>query len=67
MSAALRQKKTVPPLKPQRTEYLAAVRYPDGRRDLFRILNAVDLADARELVMLEIGDARCVLIAPRQA
>ncbi len=65
MSAALRQKKSLPVEKPQPQDYIAAVRYPDGRRDLFHILNANDLADARELVMLEIGDARCVLIAPR--
>ena len=44
-------------------EYLAAVRYPDGRRELFRIRNASDLADARELVMLEVGDVQSVLIA----
>lgn len=65
MSAAQRQPKkpsptTVPPI-----QYIAAVRYPDGRRDLFHILNANDLADARELVLLEVGDVRCLLIAPR--
>jgi len=48
-----------------RPEYVAAVRYPDGRRDLFHIRNAKDLADARELVISEVGDVQSVMIALR--
>lgn len=60
------QRKT-PPIAhpPVRAEYVAAVRYPDGRRDLFHIRNAIDLADARELVELEVGDVRSIMIAVR--
>ncbi|MBL8429532.1 MAG: hypothetical protein JNJ95_06555 [Dechloromonas sp.] len=48
-----------------RPEYVAAIRYPDGRRDLFHILNADNLADARELVISEVGDVQSVMIALR--
>lgn len=49
-----------------RREYIAAVRYPDGSRDIFHIRNANDLDDARELVLLEVGDVRSLLIAERR-
>lgn len=48
-----------------RPEYVAAVRYPDGRRDLFHIRNANDMADARDLVITEVGDVQSVMIALR--
>lgn len=48
-----------------RPEYIAAVRYPDGRRDIFHIRNADDLADARDLVISEVGDVQSVMIALR--
>jgi len=48
-----------------RPEYVAAIRYPDGRRDLFHIRNADNLADARELVISEVGDVQSVVIALR--
>lgn len=48
-----------------RQVFVAAVRYPDGRRDLFHVVNARDLADAREMVLLEVGDVGSLLIAPR--
>jgi hypothetical protein len=48
-----------------RAEYIAAVRYPDGRRDIFHIRNADSLADARELVISEVGDVQAVMIAVR--
>lgn len=48
-----------------RAEYVAAVRYPDGRRDLFHIRNADSLADARQLVISEVGDVRSLMIALR--
>ena len=48
-----------------RPEFVAAVRYPDGTRDLFHIRNADSLEDARELVQLEIGDALSIMVAVR--
>lgn len=48
-----------------RPEYIAAVRYPDGRRDLFHVRNADDIHDARELVISEVGDVQSVMIAVR--
>lgn len=48
-----------------RPEYIAAIRYPDGRCDLFHIRNADNLADARQLVISEVGDVQSVMIALR--
>jgi len=48
-----------------RVEYVAALRYPDGRSDLFHIRNADSIADAREMVLLEVGDVLSLLIAER--
>jgi len=48
-----------------RPEYIAAVRHLDGRRELFYIRYADDLADARELVVAEVGKVQSVLIALR--
>jgi len=59
-----KQHNTLPARAP-RPEYVAAVRYPDGRRDLFHIRNADNLADARELVISEVGDVQSVMIALR--
>ena len=49
-----------------RLEYTAAVRYLDGRRDIFRVRNADDMADARALVLSELGEVRSLVIALRQ-
>ena len=46
-----------------RPEYLAAIRYLDGSRDLFRVRNADDLADARALVLSELGDVRSLVLS----
>lgn len=46
-------------------EFIAAVRFCDGRRELFAVRNACDLADARELVLCELPDAAAVVLAPR--
>ncbi|MDP2880104.1 MAG: hypothetical protein Q8N89_00805 [Azonexus sp.] len=54
-----------PPSRAPRPEYIAAIRYPDGRRDLFHIRNADNLADARNLVISEVGDVQSVMIALR--
>lgn len=53
------------PVPPARVEYIAAVRYPDGGRELFYVRNADSIADARELVMLEVGDVRSLMVAVR--
>lgn len=55
----------IPVSRAPRPEYVAAIRYPDGRRDLFHIRNADNFADARELVISEVGDVLSVMIALR--
>ena len=52
------------PHRAPRPSFIAAVRYPDGRRDLFIVRNADDLDDARALVRSEVGDLRALVIAP---
>ena len=47
---------------PQAADFIAAVRYPDGRRDIFHVLQAHGLADARAMVLSEVGDVRSLLI-----
>ena len=58
-------KRHAPARTAARPEYTAAVRYLDGRREIFRVRNADDIADARELVLSELGDVRSVVIALR--
>lgn len=48
-----------------RPEYIAAVRYLDGRRELFRVKDAVDVAEAREMVLAELIDVSAVVVSPR--
>ena len=48
-----------------RPEYIAAVRYLDGRHEKFHVRNADNLADARQLVISEVGDFRSIMIALR--
>lgn len=48
-----------------RPEFTAAVRYLDGRRDIFHVRNADDMADARALVLSELGEVRSLVIALR--
>lgn len=48
-----------------RPEYIAAVRYPEGHSEIFHIRKADSFADARELVISEVGDVRSVMIALR--
>ena len=50
----------------QRPEYTAAVRYPDGKRELFYVLNANDMDDARRLVIDELGKVQSLVIALRR-
>lgn len=65
MAATQRKAQFVERRQMPRREFVAAVRYPDGRRDLFHIRNADDIDDARELVLLEVGDVLSLVIAPR--
>lgn len=48
-----------------RPEYTAAVRYLDGSRDIFHVRNADDMADARAMVISELGEVRSLVIALR--
>ena len=48
-----------------RPEYIAAVRYPEGHSEIFHIRNADNFADARELVISEIGDFASIMVALR--
>lgn len=48
-----------------RPEYTAAIRYLDGSCDLFRVRNADNMADARDLVISEVGEVRSLVIALR--
>ncbi|MCA1939125.1 hypothetical protein [Azonexus hydrophilus] len=63
---ATQRKSSRPRVAPrQRVDYVAAVRYPDGRSDLFYVRNADNLADAREMVLLEVGEVRSLVLAER--
>ncbi|HEX6733994.1 MAG TPA: hypothetical protein VF096_04200 [Azonexus sp.] len=48
-----------------RPEYTAAVRFRDGRRDIFRVRNADDMADARAMVLAELDDVANLVLALR--
>jgi hypothetical protein len=48
-----------------RPEYTAAVRFTNGSRDIFRILNADDMDDARAMVLAELDDVSSLVIALR--
>lgn len=48
-----------------RRDYTAAVRYFNGRSELFHIRNADSFADARMMVENELTDARSIVIALR--
>ena len=48
-----------------RPEYIAAVRYPEGHSEIFHIRNTDNFADARELVISEIGDFASIMVALR--
>jgi len=55
-----------PARKPLPREFTAAVRYRDGRSEVFRVRNADDLEDARALVLAEVDDAVVVVVAPHR-
>ena len=49
-----------------RPEFMAAVRFRNGRKELFRVRNADDLDDARAVVLAELDDVQAVVIAPHR-
>lgn len=48
-----------------RPEYTAAVRYRDGSREIFRVRNADDMADARAMVLAELDEVTSLVLALR--
>lgn len=46
-------------------EFIAAVRYKDGRKDLFYVRKADDFADARSLVSADLMHVKTILLAVR--
>jgi len=62
--AAAKRSRPRPPAA-RRPEYTAAVRYRDGSRELVRVRNADDMADARALIFAELDDVSSVVIALR--
>jgi hypothetical protein len=53
------------PVMTSRPEFTAAVRYRNGGRELFRVCNAVDMKDARAVVLAELDDVQSIMIALR--
>ena len=53
------------PAKASRPEFTAAVRYRNGRQELFRVRNAVDIMDARAVVLAELDNVQSIMIALR--
>ena len=56
--------------KPRRSrrrvpEFIAAVRFADGRRQLFAVSNALDCNEARRMVLEEVEEVASVLICLR--
>lgn len=49
---------------PVTREFLAAVRLQDGRREMYRIRNADDALDARQIVLDQVFDAVNVVVTP---
>jgi hypothetical protein len=60
-----RRRRSAKPLE-TRADYTAAVRYHDGRSDLFHIKNASDMIDARTIVMGQLLGVQTVMIALRR-
>ncbi|GAB1369604.1 hypothetical protein MASR1M42_21560 [Azonexus hydrophilus] len=63
MSAVQPKKRAAKVAIGRRKNYLAAVRYLDGRREIIEVRNADDLADARIMVLEELGPVRCLLLS----
>lgn len=65
MQAARRKSSAETQRRPLPADFVAAVRYPDGSRDLFHVLNADDFDDARAMVLSEVGDVLSLVIAQK--
>ena len=63
MSAVQPKRKAAKVADRRRKNYLAAVRYLDGRREIIEVRNADDLADARIMVLEELGPVHCLLLS----
>ena len=51
------------PVSDFRPLFTAAIRYRDGRNELLRIKNALDIEDARKVAMDSLMDVHLILIA----
>lgn len=49
----------------RRIEFIAAVRFKDGERQLFSVSNASDSQEARQMVLDEISNVASVVVALR--
>lgn len=49
---------------PVRSRHLAAVRYIDGRRDRYTVLDADDCEDARRMIFDQLLDVLAVVVIP---
>lgn len=49
----------------QEREFIAAVRLLDGRRELYRIPNALDAEDARQVVLNQLFEVANVVVSQR--
>ena len=47
-----------------RPEFMAAIRLHNGKRDLYRIRNAKDAQDARQVVLDQLDGVASVLVMP---
>ncbi|WP_424220425.1 hypothetical protein [Azovibrio sp.] len=50
-----------------RPEFMAAIRFQNGRRELYRIRNAQDAQDARQVVLDQLNAVASVLVMPCSA
>lgn len=53
------------PVPTARSEYIAAVRYHNGNRELFRVTNANDIDDARSVILDAVADVAALVVARR--
>lgn len=66
MTTMMKKKTVRPKVEPVLTRkplFTAAVRYRDGRNELLHIKNAVDIDDARKVVMDALMDVQLVLLS----
>lgn len=55
----------LPETRPEtRPEFMAAIRLQNGKRDIYRIRNARDVQDARQVVLDQLDDVASVVVMP---